>query len=210
MSAGRPIHSPRLRAGPPELRQSGNEHEIVFSHLMEGIGLPLDLNGGRMFVRYRLRRSVYSANLDGSNRDIAILGKETSPALHTRRRRPDIEPLDTFYVKDGGLHEAVRRCLKRSPKEINLMNAPENFDTLVLGGGTAGKLAAWTVAKEGRRTTVVGQVMPHPNLERVLLQALNFFFRDVPPLQAALWQRRSEPVKVLRCAPTADAALPRP
>ena len=90
------------------------------------------------------------------------------------------------------------------------MNAPENFDTLVLGGGTAGKLAAWTVAKEGRRTTVVGQVMPHPNLERVLLQALNFFFRDVPPLQAALWQRRSEPVKVLRCAPTADAALPRP
>jgi len=28
--------------------------------------------------------------------------KETSPALHTRRCRPDIEPLDTFYVKDGG------------------------------------------------------------------------------------------------------------
>ena len=35
------------------------------------------------------------------------------------------------------------------------MNAPENFDTLVLGGGTAGKLAAWTMAKEGRRTAVV-------------------------------------------------------
>ena len=35
---------------------------------------------------------------------------------------------------------------------------------------------------------------------------LNFFFRHVPPLQAALWQRRSEPVKALRCAPTADAA----
>jgi hypothetical protein len=27
---------------------------------------------------------------------------------------------------------------------------------------------------------------------------LNFFFVHVPPLQAALWQRRSEPVKVLR------------
>src|ERR1700722_16063983 len=38
---------------------------------------------------------------------------------------------------------------------MNLMNAPENFDTLVLGGGTAGKLAAWTMAKEGRRTAVV-------------------------------------------------------
>jgi pyruvate/2-oxoglutarate dehydrogenase complex dihydrolipoamide dehydrogenase (E3) component len=35
------------------------------------------------------------------------------------------------------------------------MNAPENFDALVLGGGTAGKLAAWTMAKEGRRTAVV-------------------------------------------------------
>jgi pyruvate/2-oxoglutarate dehydrogenase complex dihydrolipoamide dehydrogenase (E3) component len=35
------------------------------------------------------------------------------------------------------------------------MNAPEKFDALVLGGGTAGKLAAWTMAKEGRRTAVV-------------------------------------------------------
>ncbi len=35
------------------------------------------------------------------------------------------------------------------------MNAPESFDVLVLGGGTAGKLAAWTMAKEGRRTAVV-------------------------------------------------------
>src|SRR5579862_8215541 len=35
------------------------------------------------------------------------------------------------------------------------MNAPENFDVLVLGGGTAGKLAAWTMAKEGKRTAVV-------------------------------------------------------
>jgi len=35
------------------------------------------------------------------------------------------------------------------------MNASENFDVLVLGAGTAGKLAAWTMAKEGRRTAVV-------------------------------------------------------
>lgn len=41
--------------------------EIVFSHLMEGIGLALDLKGGRMFVT-DLAGSVYSANLDGSNR----------------------------------------------------------------------------------------------------------------------------------------------
>ena len=35
------------------------------------------------------------------------------------------------------------------------MNAPEKYDVLVLGGGTAGKLMAWTMAKEGRRTVVV-------------------------------------------------------
>ncbi len=35
------------------------------------------------------------------------------------------------------------------------MNAPEKFDVLVLGGGTAGKLAAWTMAREGKRTAVV-------------------------------------------------------
>src|SRR5579863_1676458 len=38
---------------------------------------------------------------------------------------------------------------------MSLVNAPETFDALVLGGGTAGKLAAWTMAKEGRRTAVV-------------------------------------------------------
>jgi pyruvate/2-oxoglutarate dehydrogenase complex dihydrolipoamide dehydrogenase (E3) component len=35
------------------------------------------------------------------------------------------------------------------------MNAAERYDVLVLGGGTAGKLMAWTMAKEGRRTAVV-------------------------------------------------------
>ena len=42
------------------------EPEIVFTHLLEGIGLALDLKGGRMFVT-DLGGSVYSANLDGSN-----------------------------------------------------------------------------------------------------------------------------------------------
>ena len=39
----------------------------VFTHLMEGIGLVLDLRGGRMFIT-DFGGSVYSANLDGSNR----------------------------------------------------------------------------------------------------------------------------------------------
>jgi len=43
------------------------EPEIVFNHLMEGIGLSLDLTNGRMFFT-DLGGSVYSANLDGSNK----------------------------------------------------------------------------------------------------------------------------------------------
>ena len=43
-----------------------NAPEIVFDHLMEGIGLCLDLKGGRMFVT-DFAGSVYRANLDGSN-----------------------------------------------------------------------------------------------------------------------------------------------
>jgi DNA-binding beta-propeller fold protein YncE len=40
--------------------------EILFTHLMEGIGLALDPKGGRMFIT-DLGGSVYSAGLDGSN-----------------------------------------------------------------------------------------------------------------------------------------------
>jgi pyruvate/2-oxoglutarate dehydrogenase complex dihydrolipoamide dehydrogenase (E3) component len=35
------------------------------------------------------------------------------------------------------------------------MSAAEKYDVLVLGSGTAGKLMAWSMAKEGRRTAVV-------------------------------------------------------
>jgi pyruvate/2-oxoglutarate dehydrogenase complex dihydrolipoamide dehydrogenase (E3) component len=44
---------------------------------------------------------------------------------------------------------------KESNMAMNQMNAPEKYDVLVFGGGTAGKLAAWTMAKEGRRTAVI-------------------------------------------------------
>ena len=47
--------------------KNGKEPEILFTHLMEGIGLALDLKGGRMFIT-DFGGSVYSANLDGSNR----------------------------------------------------------------------------------------------------------------------------------------------
>jgi len=43
-----------------------NDPEIIFTHLMEGIGLALDLGNERMFM-VDFGGSVYSANLDGSN-----------------------------------------------------------------------------------------------------------------------------------------------
>jgi len=47
------------------------EPEIVFDHLMEGIGIALDLKGNRMFLT-DLGGSVYSASLDGSNRKTVL------------------------------------------------------------------------------------------------------------------------------------------
>jgi pyruvate/2-oxoglutarate dehydrogenase complex dihydrolipoamide dehydrogenase (E3) component len=38
---------------------------------------------------------------------------------------------------------------------MNHMNTAEKYDVLVLGSGTAGKLMAWAMAQEGRRTAVV-------------------------------------------------------
>jgi hypothetical protein len=52
-----PLDAPRGGRPPPE---------IVFSHLMEGIGLALDPKHGRMFIT-DFGGSVYSANLDGSD-----------------------------------------------------------------------------------------------------------------------------------------------
>jgi DNA-binding beta-propeller fold protein YncE len=52
-----PLEAPQGRRPPPE---------IVFSNLMEGIGLALDPKHNRMFIT-DFAGSVYSANLDGSN-----------------------------------------------------------------------------------------------------------------------------------------------
>ncbi len=48
--------------------------EILISHLMEGIGLVLDLKGSRMFVT-DLGGSVYTANLDGSSPKVLLFAQ---------------------------------------------------------------------------------------------------------------------------------------
>ncbi|MGO9356676.1 MAG: 3-hydroxyacyl-CoA dehydrogenase [Xanthobacteraceae bacterium] len=48
--------------------------EILFSHLMEGIGVALDLKGGQMFIT-DFAGTVYSANLDGSNKKTLLFAE---------------------------------------------------------------------------------------------------------------------------------------
>jgi len=43
----------------------------------------------------------------------------------------------------------------RHRNEINATSEPERYDVLVLGSGTAGKLIAWTMAREGKRTASI-------------------------------------------------------
>jgi 3-hydroxyacyl-CoA dehydrogenase len=50
------------------------EQEIVISGLMEGIGLALDLEGGRMFFS-DLAGSIYSAKLDGSQKKTLLIAQ---------------------------------------------------------------------------------------------------------------------------------------
>jgi len=58
----------------PALGNGKKEPQIVFDHLMEGIGIALDRKGGRMFLT-DLGGSVYSANLDGSNKKTVFMAE---------------------------------------------------------------------------------------------------------------------------------------
>jgi DNA-binding beta-propeller fold protein YncE len=60
-----PLDAPRGGRPPPE---------IVFTHLMEGIGLALDPKHGRMFIT-DFGGSVYSANLDGSDQKTLFIAE---------------------------------------------------------------------------------------------------------------------------------------
>jgi sugar lactone lactonase YvrE len=48
--------------------------EIIFTHLMEGIGIALDLKGDRMFIT-DFGGNVFSANLDGSNPKVLLVAQ---------------------------------------------------------------------------------------------------------------------------------------
>jgi DNA-binding beta-propeller fold protein YncE len=58
----------------PSQGNGSEEPQIILNHLMEGIGIALDLKGGRMFLT-DLGGSVYSANLDGSNKKTVLMAE---------------------------------------------------------------------------------------------------------------------------------------
>jgi hypothetical protein len=58
----------------PVSRGVRKEPEILFTHLMEGIGIALDRKGGRMFIT-DFAGSVYSANLDGSDQKTLLFAQ---------------------------------------------------------------------------------------------------------------------------------------
>ncbi len=70
---GDPPRGNTVNRAPMDPAQGNAEKEpvIIFDHLMEGIGIALDLKGGRMFLT-DLGGSVYSANLDGSNKKTVL------------------------------------------------------------------------------------------------------------------------------------------
>jgi hypothetical protein len=72
---GDPPRGNTVNRAPMDVPQGNpKDPEIVFNHLMEGIGLSLDLKGGRMFLT-DFGGSVYSANLDGSNRKTLLFAQ---------------------------------------------------------------------------------------------------------------------------------------
>jgi hypothetical protein len=66
----------RAPMDPPKNADPRNrkDQEILVSDLNEGIGIALDLEGGRMFFT-DLGGSVYSANLDGSDKKVLLTGQ---------------------------------------------------------------------------------------------------------------------------------------
>jgi hypothetical protein len=73
---GDPPRGNTVNRAPMDPSQGDGKREpvVIFDHLMEGIGIALDLKGGRMFLT-DLGGSVYSANLDGSDKK-TLLGAE--------------------------------------------------------------------------------------------------------------------------------------
>jgi DNA-binding beta-propeller fold protein YncE len=71
---GDPPRGNTVNRAPIDATNGRAKPEILSTHLMEGIGIALDLGGGHMFVT-DLGGTVYEADLDGSNRREILLAQ---------------------------------------------------------------------------------------------------------------------------------------
>ena len=72
-------------------------------------------------------------------------------------RRPtssnQCKPRVTLSLGKEKSHEAIPRP-RPSPDDVK-KSQPEEFDIVILGGGTGATLAAWTFASEGKRVAII-------------------------------------------------------
>ncbi|WP_432173010.1 YncE family protein [Streptomyces sp. Tue6028] len=79
---GDPPWGNTVNRAPMDPSDEGRTPEILLDHLMEGIGIALDPDGGRMYVT-DLAGNVYAADLDGSNRiEILVLQGNLTGIAH--------------------------------------------------------------------------------------------------------------------------------
>ena len=72
---GDPPRGNTVNRAPMDARSGARKDpEIIYNHLMEGIGLVLDLKNDRLFMT-DLGGSVYSCNLDGSNKKVLLFAQ---------------------------------------------------------------------------------------------------------------------------------------
>ena len=72
---GDPPRGNTLSRAPMDAGTGGRKDpEIIFNHLMEGIGLALDVKNNRLFMT-DLGGSLYSCNLDGANKKVVLFAQ---------------------------------------------------------------------------------------------------------------------------------------
>ena len=71
--------------------------EILFTHLMEGIGIALDFKGDRMFLT-DLAGSIYSAKLDGTGKKPLLVAQGNLTGIAYAEREAD-DPEMTYSKK---------------------------------------------------------------------------------------------------------------
>jgi hypothetical protein len=71
---GDPPRGNTVNRAPMDAGPGAKDPEIIYNHLMEGIGLALDLKNNRLFMT-DLGGSVYSCNLDGSNKKVLLFAQ---------------------------------------------------------------------------------------------------------------------------------------